>query len=150
MNAKRFFLSWILSSLVMFSLSYLWHGIFLNDLERLSYPKEIFLTGSIITYLILGFLVTKIYLMKFPKQISRKPLVRGIISGALLGTSTYIVALVIGVSFSNELTPQYILFDLLWQTVEQTFGGITVAFVYIWIYDGNPVVVITRKMFGGD
>lgn len=134
----------------MFSLSYLWHGIFLNDLERLSYPKEIFLTGSIITYLILGFLVTKIYLMKFPKQIAKKPLVRGIISGALLGVSTYIVALVIGVSFNSALTPQYILFDILWQTVEQTFGGITVGMIYIWIYDGNPVEVITRKMFGGD
>src|SRR3990170_2437991 len=148
MNTKRFFLSWILSSLVMFGLSYLWHGIFLNDLQRLSYPKEIFLTGSVITYLILGFLVTKIYLMKFPKQIARKPLVRGIISGAFLGISTYIVALVIGVSFSNILTPQYILFDILWQTAEQTFGGITVGMIYIWIYDGNPVEVITRKMFG--
>ena len=148
MNTKRFFLSWILSSVVMFSLSYLWHGIFLNDLERLSYPKEIFLTGSIITYLILGFLVTKIYLLKFPREISKKPLVRGIISGALVGISTYMVALVIGVSFSNELTPQYIFFDMAWQAVEQTFGGITVAFVYIWIYDGNPVEIISRKIFG--
>ncbi|MEK6615029.1 MAG: hypothetical protein AABZ32_02790 [Bacteroidota bacterium] len=150
MNTKRFFLSWILSSLTMFSLSYLWHGIFLNDLERLSYPKEIFFAGSIVTYLILGFLVTKIYLMKFPKQIATKPLVRGIISGALLGIATYVVSLVIGVSFNSTLTPQYILFDVLWQTVEQTFGGITVAFVYISIYDGNPVEIITRKMFGGD
>ena len=132
----------------MFSLSYLWHGIFLNDLQRLSYPKEIFLTGSIITYLILGFLVTKIYLMKFPKQIVKKPIMRGLISGALLGVATYVVALVIGVSFSNALTPQYILFDLLWQTVEQTLGGITVGFIYVWIYDGNPIEVITRKMFG--
>jgi len=86
--------------------------------------------------------------MRFPRQIAKKPLVRGIISGALLGISTYLVALVIGVSFSNELTPQYILFDIAWQATEQTFGGITVAFVYIWIYDGNPVEVISRKMFG--
>mgnify|MGYP001582006710 CR=1 FL=1 len=150
MSTKRFFLSWIVSSLVMFGMSYLWHGVFLNDLERISYPKEIFLTGSIITYLILGFLVTKIYMMKFPKQIARKPLVRGIISGALLGLSTYIVALVIGVSFNSTLTPQYILFDILWQTVEQTFGGITVGLIYIWIYVGNPVEIITRKIFGGD
>jgi len=148
MNTKRFFLAWILSSVVMFSLSYLWHGIFLNDLQRLSYPKEIFLTGSIITYLILGFLVTKIYLMNFPKAIAKKPIVRGLISGAGLGVCTYIVSLVIGVSFNSQLTPGYILFDLLWQTVEQTFGGIAVAFIYIWIYEGNPVEVVSRKMFG--
>ncbi|MFI5164400.1 MAG: hypothetical protein ACHQHP_04040 [Bacteroidia bacterium] len=148
MNTKRFFLSWIFSSLIMFSLSYLWHGVFLNDLQRLSYPKEIFLTGSVITYLILGFLVTKIYLMKFPKNIAGKPLIRGLISGALLGICTYVVSLVVGVSFNSQLTPGYILFDIAWQTIEQTCGGITVALVYISIYEGNPVEVIGRKMFG--
>ncbi len=86
--------------------------------------------------------------MQFPKQIARKPIVRGLISGASLGIATYTVALVIGVSFNNELKVEYILFDLLWQTVEQTFGGITVGIIYIWIYEGNPIYVITRKMMG--
>ena len=148
MNTKRFFLAWILSSLVMFSISYLWHGIFLNDLQRLSYPKGIFLTGCIITYLILGFLVTKIFLMKFPKSIAKKPLVRGLISGAILGICTYIVSLVVGVSFNYSLSMRNIIFDMSWQTIEQTFGGIAVSFIYIWIYDGNPVEVIGRKIIG--
>lgn len=148
MNTKRFFLAWIFSALVMFSLSYLWHGVFLNDLQRLSYPKGIFLTGSVITYLILGFLLTKIYLMKYPNSIARKPLVRGLIAGAGLGICTYIVSLVVGVSFNSSLTLGNILFDLSWQTVEQTFGGVSVAFVYIRIYEGNPVGVVGRKMFG--
>ena len=150
MNAKRFSLSWLLSALIMFGLSYLWHGVFLNDFARLSYPKELFLTCAVITYLILGFLVTQIYLMRFPKGIAKKPLLRGIISGILLGIATYVVSLVVGVSFSSTLTTEYILFDVLWQAAEQMFGGITVAFVYISIYEGNPVEVITRKMFGGD
>ena len=148
MNTKRFFLSWVLSALVMFSLSYLWHGIFLNDLQRLSYPKGVFLTGSVITYLILGFLLTKIYLMNFPKAIAKKPLIRGLIAGAGLGICTYIVSLVVGVSFNYSLNFKNILFDLSWQTIEQTFGGVSVAFIYIWIYEGNPVEVIGRKMFG--
>ena len=150
MNTKRFFISWICSSLVMFSLSYFWHGVFLNDLQRLTYPKEVFLTGSIITYLILGFLLTKIYLMNFPKQIARRPIIRGLISGALLGIAAYIVSLVIGVSFNSELKVEYILFDSLWQATEETFGGLTVGMISIWIYDGNPVEVISRKMFGDD
>ncbi|TAL58947.1 MAG: hypothetical protein EPN85_10375 [Bacteroidetes bacterium] len=148
MTTKRFFLSWLLSSLIMFGLSYMWHGVILNDFTRLSYPIEIFLTGSVITYLILGFLVTKIFLMKFPAGIAQKPLTRGIISGASLGIATYIVTLVVGVSFSTTLTTEYILFDLLWQTIEEMIGGITVAFIYISIYEGNPVEIITRKMFG--
>ena len=147
MNAKRYFLSWILSSLVMFSLSYVWHGVILNDIDRLTYPKEIYLAGSIITYLILGFLVTQIFMMKF---LARKPFMRGIVSGVVLGVATYIVSLVIGVSFSTTLTTEYILVDLLWQAIEQMFGGIIVAFVYISIYEGNPMVIITRKVFGGD
>ena len=131
----------------MFSLSYLWHGVILNDFERLSYPIEIYLIGSVITYLILGFIVTQIFLMKF---MARKPLLRGMVSGLSLGVATYIVSLVIGVSFSTSLTTTYILFDLLWQAIEQMAGGITVSLVYISIYEGNPMVVITRKMFGGD
>lgn len=149
MNTKKFFIAWIVSALIMFGLSYVWHGVILNDFIRLSYPKEIFLTGSIITYLILGFLVTRIFLMPFPPAIAQKPLLRGVISGALLGIATYIVTLVTGVSFSTSLTVQNILFDLLWQTIEEMIGGITVAFVYISIYDGNPVDVITRR-FRGD
>lgn len=150
MNAKRFFLAWILSSLIMFGLSYVWHGVILNDLKRISYPKEIYLTGTIITYLILGFLVTRIFLMKFPQSVTTKPLLRGMLAGAMLGIATYIVALVVGISYNNTLTFQYILFDLCWQTVEQMLGGITVAFVYISIYEGNPMEVIGRKMFGND
>lgn len=150
MNAKVFSLSWILSSLIMFGLSYIWHGVVLNDFERLVYPREIFLTGSIITYLILGFLVTRMFLMQFPKQLATKPLLRGMLSGALLGLATYIVTLVVGVSFSTTLTTQYILFDMCWQAIEQMMGGITVAFVYISIYEGNPMEIITRKMFGND
>lgn len=132
----------------MFSLSYLWHGIILNDLQRLTYPIEIFLTGAIISYLILGFLLTKIYLMKFPNSIAKKPLLRGIISGALLGIATYVTAMVIGVSFNTQMKPEYILIDLLWQTIEQIFGGIAIAFIYIWIYEGNPVEVFIRKITG--
>ena len=148
MNTRSFFLCWIFSATIMFSLSYLWHGIFLNDLERLNYPKEIFLTGAIVVYLILGFLLTKVFMIKFPKSIAKRPFLRGIISGAMLGISSYLLALVIGVSFSSTLTLEYILFDLLWQAFEQTVGGIVVAMVYISIYDGNPMEILTRKIFG--
>ena len=149
MKTQGFFASWIASSLVMFSLSYLWHGVFLNDLQRLPYPKEIFLTGSAVTYLILGFLITKIYLLNFPKNIARQPLLRGLISGSVLGVCTYVVALVVGVSFSNKLTPTYILFDILWQTFEQTVGGITVTVVFIGIYGEEHIREMSKKISGG-
>ena len=54
MLTKRFFISWLLSSLLMFLLSYVWHGIFLTDLSRLSYPKALFLFFAAIVYLMIG------------------------------------------------------------------------------------------------
>ena len=123
MSLKGFFLSWLCSSLVMLGASYLWHGVILNDIQRLSYPKEIYFTGSVITYLVLGFILTKIYLMKFPRPISKRPLMRGLISGVSLGIITYVLSLVIGVSFSTSLTLKNILFDMAWQTTAQTLGG---------------------------
>ncbi|MFH1004024.1 MAG: hypothetical protein V1781_00765 [Bacteroidota bacterium] len=148
MNTKRFFLSWLFSSLVMFSLSYLWHGVILNDIARLSYPLGIFLTSSIVVYLILGFLLTRIFTMQFHKHIAKRPFLKGLISGAILGASSYLFALVIGVSFNSSLTPEYILIDILWQIIEQSAGGITVAIVYVWLYDDDLLTILTRKLFG--
>jgi hypothetical protein len=150
MTTKKFFISWLASAIVMFSLSYFWHGVFLNDLQRLTYPKEVFLTGCVITYLILGFLLTRLYLLNFPKQIAKKPLLRGIISGALLGIATYVISLVIGVSFNNQLKAEYILFDILWQTVEQTIGGITVGLAYILLYEEPRTEIVSKKTFDPD
>ena len=132
----------------MFSLSYLWHGVFLNDIVRLSYPLGIFMTSSIVAYLILGFLLTKIFLLKFHKHISERPFLKGLISGAILGMVSYLFTLAIGVSFSSSLTTKYILMDILWQIIEQSAGGITVAIVYVWIYDDDPATILTRKFFG--
>ena len=150
MSLKGFFLAWLFSALVMLGASYLWHGVILNDIERLNYPKEIYLTGSIITYLILGFVLTKIYLMKFPRPISKRPMLRGIISGASLGIVAYILSLVIGVSFSSSLTIKNILFDMTWQITEQIIGGIVVGIAYVAEFEGNFLRVVARKLFGED
>lgn len=150
MSLKGFFLAWLTSALIMLGASYLWHGVILNDIERLNYPKEIYLTGSIITYLILGFVLTKIYLMKFTRPISKRPMLRGIISGASLGIVAYILSLVIGVSFSSSLTIKNILFDMTWQTTEQIIGGIVVGMAYVAEFEGNFLRVVARKLFGED
>lgn len=150
MSIKGFFLAWLMSALFMMGASYLWHGIILNDITRLEYPREIYFTGSVITYLILGFVLTKIYLMKFPRKISKKPLIRGVLSGAALGIVTYILSLVIGISFSSKLTVQNILFDMSWQTTEQIIGGLVVGICYVVEFEGNFIRVVSRRLFGED
>ena len=138
MSARKFFVSWIVSSLLMFGLSYLWHGVLLNDFNRLSYPKGIFFIVASIVYLIIGFAVVKVYTLKIFEKVSGKMTIRGLVAGALCGVVFYMIAMVVGISFSTELKIQYIALDMAWQAMEQGVGGMAVAVVGIWIHDYLP------------
>ena len=45
---RRFWISWILTSVVMFTMSYVWHGLFLNDYELIAFPRTLFVTASVV------------------------------------------------------------------------------------------------------
>lgn len=137
---KRFLFSWLFSSIVMYLLSYAWHGMFLNDYEKLNYPKEIFLVFAIFVYLIIGLLVARATDASFLlKKFKRKPLVRGVIAGASCGLALFIMSIVVGISFSSTAQLQNILFDLCWQVIEQTLGGVVVAIVHYSIFDPSVI-----------
>jgi hypothetical protein len=92
---KRFMIGWILSSLAMFGLSYVWHGVVLNDYAILTYPFQIYLVSAAVVYLVSGFLLTRIFIAEFLDRISQKPIPRGLAAGAALGMILYMVALVV-------------------------------------------------------
>lgn len=136
MLTKRFFISWIASSLLMFLLSYVWHGIFLTDLSRLSYPKGLFLLFAAVVYLIIGFIVTKAMDFKiFDKYLKRKPIVRGLLAGACCGIAFFMIATVVGVSFSTGSKLENMLLDVIWQLIEQSMGGLVVGIIRILIFE---------------
>ena len=86
MSTKRFFLVWILVSILMFLLSYAWHGYVLNDFSRLNYPKVIFLVLSAFAYMIIGFIVVKVVETKvYEKWFFHKPILKGVMKGAFCG-----------------------------------------------------------------
>lgn len=141
MLTKRFFISWIASSLVMFALSYIWHGIFLTDFSRLSYPKEIFLVFAAFVYMIIGFISAKAIDTKLlENRFKRKPLIKGLVSGACLGFTLFIITSVIGVSFSTGSKIENLLLDGCWQTIEQGFGGLAVGIAHFFVFDSSAVV----------
>jgi len=141
MFSKRFLFSWIFSSIFMFMLSYAWHGLFLNDYERLQFPQEIFLVFSGIVYLAIGFVIAKAIDASFLlKKIKRKPFVRGVIAGSICGMFLFVVANVIGVSFSAGFQIQSLLFDLTWQVIEETLGGCVVAIVHYTVFDPTAII----------
>ncbi|MGQ0829191.1 MAG: hypothetical protein ACT4ON_12455 [Bacteroidota bacterium] len=136
MLTKRFLISWLAASAIMFFISYAWHGVFLTDYSRLSYPQEIFLIIAAIVYLILGFVVAKAIDAKLLEgHFKRKPVMKGAFSGAVCGFVFFLIATVVGVSFSTTSNVQHLLLDVTWQVIEQAIGGITVGIVHILVYD---------------
>lgn len=135
---KRFMIGWILSSIVMFALSYVWHGVVLNDYELISYPFEIYLVSAGVVYLVLGFLISRIFIAEFLDRYSEKAIVRGLLTGVGLGVIAYMTALVLGVSFSKGLDPKFMALDIFWQVIEQTAGGLTVGLVYLFVFEFIP------------
>ncbi len=140
MLSKRFLISWLASSVAMFILFYVWHGLFLTDFARLSYPKEIFLIFSSFVYLIIGFVVARAIDSKIlEKYFKRKPLIKGLISGAVCGFSFFIMATVVGVSFSAGSRIENLLLDVSWQVIEQSIGGLVVGIVHVFVFDPTTI-----------
>jgi H+/Cl- antiporter ClcA len=128
---KRFFIAWIVSSLAMFVLFYIWHGAFLNDFSRLNYPKEIFLIIAGLTYVFIGFVVVRFYETKLlEKLFFHKPLLKGVVKGALCGFIFFLIATVVGVSFNTGSDLKNMALDLAWQLFEQGIGGLVAGLLY--------------------
>jgi uncharacterized protein YacL len=128
MRKKVFYIAWLITSMVMFSLSYVWHGLILNDLKNLQYPIEMFSFLAVILYLMLGFVLAFLYnYLNFSRNIKFK----GSILGIFLGFFTYLIAFVLGVSFGGSKI-EHVAVDFIWQMLEQGIGGLIVSAVFLF------------------
>ena len=143
--SKRFMISWIAAAVIMFGCSYLWHGVVLNDYERIHYPRGIFLTAAAFVYLFVSILLVRLYHVRLLDKISLNPLIRGPIAGVVTGLMVYMIAIVIGVAANYAADFQYMLFDVIWQAIEQTIGGLVTGLVFFFIYEPEPVAERIRS-----
>lgn len=124
---RRFFLAWLLGAIVMYLASYAWHGVFLNDFARLTYPKDILLMSFALIYLITALVV--VLMVKFvPFKITHFK--KGVLFGCGAGFFLYLVAFSFGITFYASPAIEHILFDLAWQTIEGGMGGATIGGTY--------------------
>jgi hypothetical protein len=130
----RFFISWILGSVVMYSLFYMWHGVFLNDFKKINFPLTWLLFFTSIAYLTISFLIYAAFESKPMKNIYNF-FVRGIVTGIFVGFIIFIVSTVVTISISRHLTAQHLMLDCIWQITEQTIGGILMATVKVFVTD---------------
>lgn len=124
---KRFFAAWIVSALCMYGISYAWHGVFLNDFQKISYPKDMLLLSFAMIYSVLG-LVLSLMIKFIPSHLS--PALKGLLCGLALGFFVYLIAFSLGISLYSTPQWKYIVFDLSWQMLEQGLGGFIAGGVY--------------------
>lgn len=134
----RFFVSWILSAVCMYAAFYFWHGIFLNDLNNISLSKTLFMLLAALVYLVISFIVYRVYEMRLLNQYVPSTLLRGILSGLLVGFTLFSVITVLGISFTKHMTMTYMLADCLWQMAEQVIGGIIISIGKAVLYEPKP------------
>ncbi|MBK9175987.1 MAG: hypothetical protein IPM46_06525 [Flavobacteriales bacterium] len=135
MLLRRFIiLPWLLSSLVMFGLSYLWHGQVLSDLQEMRIPMPLYLILAGVVYLILGLALTiGVHKAVQYEWISLKkafPLT-SMLLGSVMGFVVYLLIFVLGMSFAKG-GAMHMLVDALWQMVEQALGGLMVSLGIIY------------------
>lgn len=141
MKARGFFTGWVLSSLVMYLLFYVFHGLITNDLLKISIPRTVFLTVAAIVYLLLGLGMSILIDASFFKQHVKNVLIRAVIAGPITGIFLYGVAIVIGISFSAQFTALNLLVDVAWQVVEQTAGFALIAVIKVITFNPNEIEV---------
>jgi hypothetical protein len=116
---------WLCSSILMLLMSYLWHGVLLNDYAQLDIPVVLYLGLSVIVYLILGGVLTFLYHYTQTHQMKYK----GLLMGSCLGFFIYLIAFVLGVSF-NQTSTIHVVVDFVWQMLEQGVGGAFIAVLF--------------------
>jgi len=130
----RFFLSWILTALVMFLLFYCWHGVFLNDLKRIQFPLAWFITFAAFTYLILGagmFFLYESRLMKGFKNF----VTRGALCGLITGLAVFMMATIVNISLTKHLSLSHLIIDCSWQITEQVLGAMVIVVLKVFIHE---------------
>ena len=130
----RFFISWIVSALVMFALFYVWHGYFLNDFKRIHFPLIWFVTFAAFTYLIFGAGIYFLYESQPLKKI-RSFATRGLICGVLAGFSLFMISTIVNISLTKHLSANHLMVDCAWQIAEQTVGAFIVVLFKIIIHE---------------
>jgi hypothetical protein len=128
---KKFFFSWMACFLAMYGISYVWHGMVLNDFMKISYPKDAFLILAGAVYFIIALVIT---VLTFALKKIKDSFRYGIAVGAAVGIFIYAVAFLLGVSFNAIIDWKMITFDLAWQITEQAFGGLICGWVYRIMY----------------
>ena len=125
---------WLFSTVTMFVLSLMWHGLFLQDLEELSVPLAQYLVRSAGIYLLIGLVLTmaahKAIQLAYVSLKGAFPIKLAMMGGAF-GILVFAVLFLLGLSFTKP-DAVHVMADLVWQMAEQAAGGVAVSLGIIY------------------
>lgn len=133
----RFFISWILCAIAMYSAFYVWHGIFLNDFKQIQFPFVWFLLLSAVAYLVISFLIYRVFETNWLKHF-HNILFRGFIAALIVSVSLFAIMTVLHISFTKNVTSTYLITDFFWQIIEQSIGAMVIVLGKQFIYEPEP------------
>jgi len=119
----------------MYGAFYVWDGVFLNDLNQISFSKALFLVLAALVYLVISFILYITYESKFLQKNISQTLLRGVVSGFLIGFILFSIVTVLGISFTKNINITYIMADFGWQISEQIIGGLIIGFGKLFIFE---------------
>jgi hypothetical protein len=132
--SRHILLPWLLSTVSMYVVSYLWHGLALTDLQELAIPLGLYLALAAIVYLVIGLILTigvhKAVQYEYVSLKGPFPLTSALL-GAAVGFFVYLVIFVMGMTFTKH-GMMHVVVDIVWQMFEQGIGGLAVSLGIIW------------------
>jgi hypothetical protein len=132
--SRHILLPWLLSTVSMYVVSYLWHGLALTDLQELAIPLGLYLALAAIVYIVIGLILTigvhKAVQYEYVSLKGPFPLTSALL-GAAVGFFVYLVIFVMGMTFTKH-GMMHVVVDIVWQMFEQGIGGLAVSLGIIW------------------
>ncbi|MFN6117775.1 MAG: hypothetical protein ACK46G_05125 [Flavobacteriales bacterium] len=132
--SRHILLPWLLSTVSMYVVSYLWHGLALTDLQELAIPLGLYLALAAIVYLVIGLILTigvhKAVQYEYVSLKGPFPLTSALM-GTAVGFFVYLVIFVMGMTFTKHGI-MHVVVDIVWQMFEQGVGGLAVSLGIIW------------------
>jgi hypothetical protein len=133
----RFFISWIVGAVAMYSAFYIWHGVFLNDFKQIQFPFIWFVSLSAFAYLVISYILYRVFETNILRKIDGI-FMRGLVSGLVVGISLFAIMTVLHISFTKNMTSTYLMADFVWQILEQTIGAMVIVLGKAFIYEPVP------------
>jgi hypothetical protein len=122
----------------MYAAFYFWHGVFLNDLNNITFSKALFLLLAALVYLVISYVLYRVYEMRLLNKFVSSTFFRGILSGIILGFILFAIITVLGISFTRHMNMKYMMADCAWQIAEQVLGGLIISLGKGLLFEPTP------------